>query len=132
MMRKNVTSGETIDFGKIPKDCLSLLKERYTAYNDKPTSTLTDVDIAEDSEDEEDEEEEEIKSIGSDGNNDSSDSSSKSSSDSDSKHSHTNKKSKSQEATQASNQQNVINDKNVGDDKHPETISDGKSDQNNK
>ena len=76
MMRKNVTSGETFDFGKIPKDCLSLLD--YAAYNAKPTSTLTDVDIAEDEKDEDDGE---IKSIGSDGENESSDSSSDSSSD---------------------------------------------------
>ena len=54
MMRKNVSSGETIDFGKIPKDCLSLLKKSYVAYNIEPTSTLTGVKIDDDSEDEED------------------------------------------------------------------------------
>ena len=75
MMRKNLTTGETIDFGKIPKECLSLLEEKYIDYNDKPTSTLTGFDIADDSEDEEDDE---IKTIGSDGENDSSDSSSES------------------------------------------------------
>ena len=51
MMRKNLTTGETIDFGKIPKDCLSLLKKSYVAYNIEPTSTLTGVKIDDDSED---------------------------------------------------------------------------------
>ena len=105
MMRKNVTTRETIDFGRIPKDCLSLLEGKYVGYYEKPTSTLTKVQFTEDFEDKE------CASLGTDGANDSSDSSS----DSDSEDSHVSKNSEITKPTQSSNQQNVINDKNIAD-----------------
>ena len=63
MMRKNVNTGMTTDFGIISNDCLDF-SDRCIANNEKPTSSLTKVNISIDQKDDE------LESIGSDGEND--------------------------------------------------------------